>query len=1000
MNQTRQGQHSTKQSKPAAASPSADTSSDFSHSFFARTLPVTELAHADATGRFPFTSRTGTKYVLVIVWGNYIHLEPLPDRSAAAYVAAYRRAFAYFATCGHSTPSDLRMDNETSSALQTLFSEAQISAQFVPPGVHRANKGERAIQDAKNHLVSMIATAHLSFPLDLWDQLLPHAELTLNHLRPFGPDPNISAYRGFHGKPYDFLAHPIAPAGTLVVAHDKPHQRPSWGPHGSPGYYLGPAITTYRSWRVWIIKTATERVTDTVAWFPAPLVLPGASYAEGLTAALLDLNTALSRLKTDTNVPPLQADRLSYLLSELAAIYQTPVPAATEQRVLSTIPTVHSPAPLPTPPPLPTQATPPPAIIDTPILPPPPHPVLPTPAPAAAQRVPSTRKDNARAQVSDLLSRAPFNPARPRQPRGNPVASANAVTASASPLPPTAADISVFNLDADGKPLTWRTAQSGPDRVHWLEADNVEFRRLFDTSSWHAIQPQDQPFDRRKDTTYYNKVVKAKLKDGQKHYRVRGTLGGDRIDYPFSVAARTADLEIVKTLVQSVMADDAHWMTIDITDFYLNTPLPRPEYVRIPLRQIPATILDEFKLHDFVHNDSVLFEVNKTMYGLPQAGKLAQDALILHLSEHGYLQDSIVAGLFKHATNGTVFTLVVDDFGIKYLTRDGADHLIAALQTKYKITIDWTGQKYLGMDIEFDRTKDTVTLSMSGYIAKALARFKHVCARPTPSPMVYVPPSYGKTQSQFVLPSAAPALNAKQTEYCQQVIGTLLYYARAIDLTMLPAVNAIASELAHATTHILDHLQRLLDYAATYSENKLVYHRSNMILIIHSDASYLSRSRARSVVGGIGFLGDTSNGAIFAQSVVLDVVVASAAEAEYGGLFLNCQAGVNSRRILDVLGHAQPPTVVTSDNKCAVGLANDTLKVRRSKTIDMRFHWTRDRIRQQQFQVVWAPGKVNLADFFTKALPVHIHQARMHQLVQVPNPHLFPRHTRFSPNRQ
>ena len=90
-------------------------------------------------------------------------------------------------------------------------------------------------------------------------------------------------------------------------------------------------------------------------------------------------------------------------------------------------------------------------------------------------------------------------------------------------------------------------------------------------------------------------------------------------------------------------------------------------------------------------NGSVLFEVNKGMYGLPQAGLLAQKRLIAHLATAGYHQCKYVLCLFEHVSSGTQFTLVVDDFGIKYCTDEGAQHLLDTLAALYLITTDWTG---------------------------------------------------------------------------------------------------------------------------------------------------------------------------------------------------------------------------------------------------------------------------------------------------------------------
>jgi hypothetical protein len=162
-----------------------------------------------------------------------------------------------------------------------------------------------------------------------------------------------------------------------------------------------------------------------------------------------------------------------------------------------------------------------------------------------------------------------------------------------------------------------------------------------------------------------------------------------------------------------------------------------------------------------------------------------------------------------------------------------------------------------------------------------------------------------------------------------------------------------------------------------------------MILHIQSDASYLGRSNSRSTAGVHACLGHRDqpthiNGALVCLSLTLDVIVAAASEAEYGALFISGQLGVWLRTILHALGYPQPPTIILCDNDCAVGIANNTVKLKKSKAVDMRYHWIRDRISQLQFRVIWRKGANNLENFFTKALPVHTHQALMPFLVHTP----------------
>ena len=127
-----------------------------------------------------------------------------------------------------------------------------------------------------------------------------------------------------------------------------------------------------------------------------------------------------------------------------------------------------------------------------------------------------------------------------------------------------------LNLNSDGSPLTYRSAIYGPNGAHWRREEDVEIGKLIDTNTMHAVHVFAQPADRRKDTTYYNPQVKEKpanhsdTGEDTTRRRVRGTIGGDRINYPGEVSARTADMEVVKILLNSVVSTVAKWMTLDI----------------------------------------------------------------------------------------------------------------------------------------------------------------------------------------------------------------------------------------------------------------------------------------------------------------------------------------------------------------------------------------------------------------------------------------------------
>jgi hypothetical protein len=227
-------------------------------------------------------------------------------------------------------------------------------------------------------------------------------------------------------------------------------------------------------------------------------------------------------------------------------------------------------------------------------------------------------------------------------------------------------------------------------------------------------------------------------------------VGGDKVEYPGEVSTKTADLATAKILLNSVLSTpEAKFCAFDIKDFYLNTPMDRYEYMRIPVNQIPPEIFELYNLQDLVHNGYVYVEIRKGMYGLPQAGILANKQLLPHLQKHGYHPCPHTHGLFKHETRPLAFTLIVDDFGVKYVGIEHAQHLREVLKSKYTITEDWEGTHFLGMQLDWDYDKRTVDISMPGYIEKALQRFQHPSPkRPEHSPHVYIEPSYGAAGSR------------------------------------------------------------------------------------------------------------------------------------------------------------------------------------------------------------------------------------------------------------
>eukprot|EP01034_Spumella_vulgaris_P031394 gene31394-38776_t len=1074
-----------------------------SNDLFVKEINLSDTYYTDGAAHLPVNSRHGNYYIIIAVFNNYIHVEPVPDRSAPSLLKAHKAILEFFLQRGH-RPRVHRMDNETSTALKTYMSTQGLVVEHVPPHNHRANRAERAIRDFKNHLISMFCTCNPSFPVSLWEDMLPQAEITINTLRPFGPTPEMSAYEGMHGKQFDFNRHPIAPCGTAVIIHETPATRPSWGPHGKHGFYLGPALEHYRCYNIFVTATGRTRVSDSIAWFPASFHMPGSSAKELLEkaiTALKDTFTSIAdsdRVRSDDRqrfldmsgsiadalhgaaklLLPAQLDEQPFAEHPLPVALTTFTPLTHEERTTSLPPpptqlsgnpsAQPSVDPSAQPSVLPSASTPPPARLSvSPSSSPRDIPSSVTSSQPSQQDVPSSSLPPAQLSVNNDVPHTPATSStlpppmqlRILQPltqgaRKSPPRSASqrrrarrhsskmfllrdlvrlqgvppaertttgrirrmperfALSAvvqddylrAALAAATTTNDVSLaVDIAAICAPLTYRQTQTGPDKDLWRVAESEEFIRLVELSkTMRFIRWADIPEGR--EASYYHPQPSIKVKEGVHKRRIRGTYGGNKSDYTGPVAAQTADLATVKLFLNSVVSTPgAKLATADVTDFYLSTDLERFEYMRITRAQLPDDIVARYDLEGLFnkgHNhaaDYVMVEIVKGIYGLPQAGLLAQEKLVAHLATHGYHKAANTACLFTHETRQVSFTLVVDDFAIKYVKDADLEHLLASLREVYVMTVDYTGSKYIGIDIHHNREARTISLSMPNYVRKALERFnikpaKHV----TDSPLLYTPPNYGKAKQQYATSDESAPLSPDRVKLLQQIIGVFLYYARAVDSTMLMALSRFASQQSHATEQLFSDVQRFLQYACTWPVAILVYKASEMRLMVQSDASYLSEPNARSRAGGLFYMGNSSdtmqssvNGAVECVSTIIKSVVSSAFEAEYAALFICGQTAQSMRSTLLDLGHPQGATPIICDNECAVGVANQTVKQRRrSKAIDMRYHWVRDRIRSGLINVYWRKGADNLADFFTKALPVHRHQELMALLVHSPpQPH-------------
>lgn len=1122
MKKIRQGLRSTKRTPFAAwaMTPEEEANDMFEPSWegmeagamyttFVEASAVTAKLYGDTSGPFPITSAKGNRYfrITYVVDANAIIVIPMRDRANASMQASWTELKERLAKSGIPTKLYV-LDNEMSKDMRITLTLDQMDWQLVPPGNHRANAAERAIQTWKDHFLAGLASVDSNFIMQQYDELIAQSEDTLNMMRTSRQHPHLSAYEHMK-RVHDYNSVPFAPPGIKVVIHKRAEERASFGYRGEIGFVVGPAPEHYRCLRVYVPKTNDIRISDTLEFFPEGYEAPVMSSAERATMALHDLAAALRDKSTTIPLeflgsPEMQAlkqigDMLAAMTKAAAKPTQQPssaessrttrvepaprqnsrvevteasstrVPEATKDRTpahndsqssaqlsprvesdpvaTTRVPTkpvfmeVEQPKDAGVPVKQRTrelkaaarqkarqekQATAERAKVDLEAQ----RKVAAEPRayPGDGKRVPApatgrynTRSTEGAANMAKVMGMARIEETEAHGHQQF-VATVNSVVQEAAPATDRAptrlsgalqymiakeeyflvrnkTDDTVtvhpqanhVHCEKTGRILQYRDLIQRENKIMWEDAMCRELGRLAQgweeegikgTETIHFIYHSEVPQGRK--ATYVRPVCDIREHKKEKH-RVRVTVGGNLIEYPDDVTTKTADLITIKCHWNSVLSTDgAKYMTMDVKDFYLNTPMSRYEYIRIPTAMIPQKFMDKYGLHDKVHNGAVYAEVRKGMYGLPQAGKIANDRLVEHLGEYGYKPVPRTAGLWKHETRELSFTLVVDDFGVKYEKEEDARHLEEALSKLYHVTTDWDGKLYVGVTLDWDYDKRHLHCSMPGYIEAMLHRFQHPKpSRPQDQPFPSAIPTYGKS-SQIIKPTEQlPLLPEDEQITLPQIVGVLLYYAIAVDSTLLTALNALSLQAGRMTKETAKQITQVLDYCASNPDAVATFEASDMILYIHSDASYMSESKARSRFGGFFFLGPTSidgksmpnpNAPVHVNCKLLKLVAASSFEAELGGLFHNAQDGEYIRTILEEMGHPQPTTMMITDNQAANNIANDIGKQKRSRAIDMRFYWIQDRIKMGHFHVFWRPGSENLADYWTKHHPTAHHR--------------------------
>jgi hypothetical protein len=418
----------------------------------------------------------------------------------------------------------------------------------------------------------------------------------------------------------------------------------------------------YRCQNVYISTTASERIVDTLEFFPHNYQMPKLLSTDRLLMAAKDMADALQNPHLEVTFA-LVGDDTILARADLAAIFKLKL-----RQTLS-----------------PTPQAVPPAVFQRPCLAESTHQILNSTTPLSRQTISPTT-----IHTRDI-SNAPLPPR---------VVTPRTLCPSPPRLPTCSQRLSPRNLSQDdfcGMDTAHMDIALGDN--HWARHHpaNADIHPVTGKEKEYTAlmkDPQLKPLWTRgfgnffmkltnipKDINItYGKIVCDDKPHKKEKERVRLTVGGDRVDYSGDVATSMADITTFKILINSTLStEDATMMMMDIKNYYLGTPLPRFEYMKMLLSGFPEEIIQKYNLNAIAVNGWVCIEILKGMYGLKQEGLLANHLLQTLLAPFGYYPARHTPGLWLHQTRPISFTLVMDDFAVKYVGKQHAEHLQNAL---------------------------------------------------------------------------------------------------------------------------------------------------------------------------------------------------------------------------------------------------------------------------------------------------------------------------------
>lgn len=501
-------------------------------------------------------------------------------------------------------------------------------------------------------------------------------------------------------------------------------------------------------------------------------------------------------------------------------------------------------------------------------------------------------------------------------------------------------------------PATFREAVSGPDGAKWSEAINQELLAHEENGTWTVVDKK--PSDKLIDSKWVFKVIEGST-TGECRYKARlcarGFLQREGVDYNETFAP-VVRYDSLRAFLAKTTQEDYELAQFDVYTAFLYGELEEDIFMKIPEGLIIEGSAG-------VRVDCVC-KLNKSLYGLKQAPRCWNFKFSEFLKKFSFSQGNADHCLFKGCveSENVFLALFVDDGLVAAKSNRVISVVLDHLKSAFKITIG-DASRFVGLQIKRDRAEKSMFVHQSEYAGKVLEKFgmlnaKSLCVPADPNVTLYP---------------------VEHDDECEDVpyreaVGSLMFLAVVSRPDIMFAVNLVSKFLSkHSRAHWMA-VKRIFAYLVGTRGRGILYKSggNESELVGYCDADFAGDVETRRSTTGYAFM--FANGPVSWSSQRQKNVTLSTTESEYVAATAAAREAVWLRKLFEELGSgSDKPTVIWVDNQSAIKLAKNPEYHKRTKHIDIKVHYVREKVASQDIELKYISTECQRADIFTKALP-------------------------------